>query len=84
MGLHGGDGHASLPCPTTRPGAGMERPAVVTAGTEPTTETRLHAWILKHRKTTAPARLRLNQLDYRLEGTKGCPRSQNTTKLLAC
>jgi hypothetical protein len=53
-------GRARPPSPIARPGVGPERLAVVTANTEPTTETRLHARILKHVKTTAPARLRLN------------------------
>jgi hypothetical protein len=46
---------------------------VVTANTEPTIETRLHTRILKHVKTTALARLRLNHSVYSLEGTKGYP-----------
>jgi hypothetical protein len=66
-------GRARLPNPIARPGTGTERPAAVTANTEPATETRSHARKLKHEKNTAPARLRLNHKDYRKEGTKGCP-----------
>jgi hypothetical protein len=68
-----GAGCAGPPNPTTRPSAGTGRPVMVTTNTEPTTETRLQARILKHVKTTAPARLWLNHMDYSLEGTMGCP-----------
>jgi hypothetical protein len=59
------------PCRTRDVGEKKEKRA---AHTGPTTETRLRARILKHVKTTIPARFWLNHLDYSLEGTKSCLR----------